>query len=587
MRKDLKNRIRTIRDKALNKWRNLIVSFPSYKNKGVEFVKNRIKTKESFIKVPVSKKLIIWISIIVVGISAALYSQGFGKEISNFLADKPIFANVSNLIYKVSWEEKFKIEELEREVEMSGLEERRAKGEAQESKIAKEEAEQKTQQETEKRSRAEAAKKVAQQRAVEEEDKRIQEELARQVAEQEVLAKEAEEEKMNADSDGDGLTYRQELDQGTLDTNKDSDDDGINDNEDANPSGGGRYLAQNFQWEHNGKSWTRNYSIQEDWYEYYKNKPRSSHGLEYVIENDPFIKEIAEALKEIADRENYHRSSFIVSFVQGLPYVADFYTNVADLPKYPIETFVERNGDCEDTSYLFASLVQAMGLGASLIEFHDHMGVGIKTVHAQSGYYYPIGNDWYYYYETTEKGWKIGQLPEDYLHEKAKITRIWDGNVSYSGPQYVKPCYSSLTYSGYYSDGENIYSDSQCNYLANCIFYEDFYINPQTQSFYHNSGCTQIAVPGCYKSTNYPGYFYDDSDLYYYDSRCTQTAKICEPSLIYSDRYWDGDYSYWDSSCTQKVVSWCAKSTYKPGYFISSIDYKYYHDYQCTQEATP
>ena len=442
-----------------------------------------------------------------------------------------------------------------------------------ETGIAKKEAEEKAHQEAIRRSQAE--------------EKAKQEEFEKKLKEQQLSEKEAEEKRMNADNDGDGLTYREEEKKGTSDWNTDSDGDGIKDGEDAHPTGGGRYIPQNFQWSYGGQNWTWTYSIHEDWYEYYKNKARSPQGTEYVTPDDPFIKEIAKALKETADKKNYHLTSFIVSFIQGLPYVEDYYTTFDEYPKYPIETFVERNGDCEDTSYLFASIVQAIGIGTTLVQFHNHMGVGIKTIHSQSGYYYPIGDEWYYYYETTAEGWQVGDLPKDYLYEKAKIIRIWDGSVHYLNPQYIKPCYASPDFPGYYFDGKNYYSDSQCNYLTYCMSYKEYYVNPQiTTKLYWDGSCSQEVVSWCPKSIYYPGYFYSTiSKDVYLDSQCIQKATFCRPSINYSDTYYDGYNEYWDSNCTQKVVSWCSKSTYHPGYFFSSLDYEYYYDSQCTQKV--
>jgi len=354
------------------------------------------------------------------------------------------------------------------------------------------------------------------------EAKAKQEEFEKKLKEQQLISKEAEERMMNADNDGDGLTYRRELELGTSDWNTDSDGDGIKDNEDLHPDGKGRYIAQEFEWNYEGTKITFKTSVHEDWYEYYKRKPRIPHGTVYVLSNDPFIKQIAQFLKNKANEKNYHLTSFIVSFVQGLPYVEDYYTSFDEYPKYPIETFVERNGDCEDTSYLFASIIQATGIGTALIEFHNHMGVGIKTVHEQSGYYYPIGDDWYYYYETTGEGWNVGELPNDYLYENAKITRIWDNSIHYSYPKYIKPCYSSPDFAGYYYDGSNYYSDSQCNNLVYCLPYKEYYVRPKEVNLYWDSSCTQIIVIGCYKSKTYPGYFYRSGNAWYYDSQCIQ-----------------------------------------------------------------
>jgi len=541
------------------------------------YLKNFFKEK---LNIKLNKKVLIIISsiiLILAGVGVGLYSQAkfsyLTKNVIEPLSNTSFITSVSNSIYKTVWEKNFEIERLKQEAKLSKIKEERANKVAQEesvkrdkAEIAKGEAEEKSQRETIKRSQAEAKTKQA--------------EFEKELKEQQLSENEAEEKKMNTDNDGDGLTYRRELELKTSDWNVDSDGDGLRDKEDVNPAGGGRYLAQNFQWEHDGTVWTWNYSIQEDWYEYYRNKTRSPQGIEYITENDPFIKKIAEALKDTASKKSYHLSSFIVSFVQGLPYVEDYYTGFDEYPKYPIETFIERNGDCEDTSYLFASLVQATGIGTALIQFHNHMGVGIKTVHSQTGYYYPIGSNWYYYYETTAEGWEIGALPNDYLREEAKIIRASDGNISYSNPQYIKPCYSS-SFSGYYSDGNNYYSDSQCNNQVSCLSFKEYYLNPKEQTkFYWDSSCSQEVRAGCYKSADYSGYFYDKYG-FYYDSLCNQEAKICRISTIYSDRYWDGDYNYWDNGCTQKVLSWCVKSTYYPGYFFNSIDTDIYIDYQC------
>lgn len=525
--------------------------------------KTKFKQKSFVVSLPIILMIIVGVA----GISYGAYAYKNGSDAmkkaeqliseSNYQAAIVVLSGVpkSNILYYQK--SQTKIEEAKRKI---------VEGQLSDEKIAHSEAEIKARQE---------------------EARANQEELEKNIKIQQLSEKEAEERRMKADNDRDGLTYAQEVTAGTSDLNSDSDGDGIKDGEDAHPAGGGRYLAQHFSWEYKGNPWSWDYSIQEDWYEYYKNKPRSPQGTEYVTPNDPFIKKIAEVLKETSDKENYHLTSFIVSFIQGLPYVEDYYTSFDEYPKYPIETFIEGNGDCEDTSYLFASLAQAAGKGTALVQFHNHMGVGINTVHSASGYYYPIGDEWYYYYETTAEGWQVGDLPKDYLYENAKVIRIWDGSVQYLSPQYIKPCYVSSDFPGYYFDGKNYYSDSQCNYLTYCMFYEEYYVNPhRTNKLYWDSACSQEVLSWCSKSIYYPGYFYSTiSKDIYLDSQCVQKATFCRPSINYSDTYYDGYNEYWDSNCTQKVVSWCSKSTYHPGYFFSSLDYKYYYDSQCIQKA--
>jgi len=429
------------------------------------------------------------------------------------------------------------------------------------------------------------AKKEAEEKAKEETIKRAQEELEREIAEQKLSEKEAEEKRMNADSDSDGLTYREELSKGTSDLNSDSDGDGIIDSKDTHPAGGGRNIPQTFAWSYGGHNWTWTESIQEDWYDYYKAKPRSSvEGIGYITSDDPFIEKISKRISEGA-KGDINEVWLAVSFVQNLPYVDDVFTGYDEYPKYPVETFFEKNGDCEDTSYLTASIIDAMGYGAVLILLPGHMAAGVYMNCDNSGTHYELDGRCYYYIETTSKDWTGGEIPDEYRNTRATLIKIPSGKTASVYPQYVKPCDASSDFSGYYYDGNNYYSDNQCNNWVCCLPYEEYYLNPQIESkFFWDSSCSQEVTSGCYKSTDYSGYFYD-SFGFYYDSRCIQKAKICRPSTVHYDKYWDGDYNYWDSVCTQKVVSWCSKSIYRPGYFFSDLNYEYYYDYQCTQKA--
>ena len=422
------------------------------------------------------------------------------------------------------------------------------------------------------------------------EAKASQEEYEKKLKEKELADKAAYDKMMNADNDLDGLTYKRESELGTSDWNTDSDYDAVPDNLDMHPTGGGRNLAQYFKWTYDGDIWEYTLSIPEDWYEYFKNNPRVPHGTAYVTFEDPYIKKIAEKIKTTAESNGYHEMSFILSFVQGLPYVADSYTNFDEYPKYPIETIIDRNGDCEDTAYLFAALVRATGIGAALIQFSDHMGVGVQTVHSQSGYYYPVGENWYYYSESTGIGFEIGNLPDEYKYHQAKVMIVGQEGSQLVYPQYVKKCIYASQFPGYYFDGKNFYSDSQCNNLINCIYYEGFYFKPGNDSnSYWDNNCTQIFVKDCLRGpSNYSNYFciVDEDNYcieYYSDSRCMQKARVCR--YYYSDTYYDGYDKYWDSACTQKKLSWCTKSIYKPGYYFNSIDSNYYYDYQCIQKT--
>ncbi len=84
--------------------------------------------------------------------------------------------------------------------------------------------------------------------------------------------------------------------------------------------------------------------------------------------------------------------------------------------KYPLETLVEGSGDCEDLATFLVSLLKAGGIDAILIIFDNHVGVGIN-VERTDGYYFKYKGKKYYYYETTNPDFDLGELPP-YLYGK-------------------------------------------------------------------------------------------------------------------------------------------------------------------------
>ena len=75
-------------------------------------------------------------------------------------------------------------------------------------------------------------------------------------------------------------------------------------------------------------------------------------------------------------------------------------------------------GDCEDSSALFASLMEALGYDAVLLLFlgniEGHAAIGI-SVDGASGKSYGYQNNEYYYAETTDTGSFIGDDPKYYF----------------------------------------------------------------------------------------------------------------------------------------------------------------------------
>jgi hypothetical protein len=194
---------------------------------------------------------------------------------------------------------------------------------------------------------------------------------------------------------------------------------------------------KSFAWNYNGKYWTWNLSIPQSLYDSYKAVPVSTrtengpsgYGFLSTTE-DYYIKILAQKLNETANQQGYNsydKVSFVLAFVQSLPYTSDSVTTGHDeYPRFPLETLVDDGGDCEDTSILFATLTLIMGYGTVYINPTGHYAVGVLGNSLRGTYWtHPENsNNTYYYCETTGDNFKIGQLPEEFLGQKAFIYDI-------------------------------------------------------------------------------------------------------------------------------------------------------------------
>ena len=194
---------------------------------------------------------------------------------------------------------------------------------------------------------------------------------------------------------------------------------------------------KSFAWNYNGKYWTWNLSIPQNLYDSYKAVPVSTRtangpaGYGFLTTTDDYyIKILAQKLNETASQQGYNsfdKVSFVLAFVQSLPYTSDSVTTGHDeYPRFPIETLVDDGGDCEDTSILFATLTLIMGYGTVYINPPDHYAVGIlgNNLHGTYWTHPENSNNTYYYCETTGDNFKIGQLPDEFQGQTAFIYDI-------------------------------------------------------------------------------------------------------------------------------------------------------------------
>lgn len=163
-------------------------------------------------------------------------------------------------------------------------------------------------------------------------------------------------------------------------------------------------------------------------YNYFASIPRSRDYSVYAKDraDETALMQIAQTLKSYAMDNGFYSEydivGFIAAFVQSLEYQDDFlYKGFKEYPKYPIETLFDMGGDCEDTSVLLAKMLKLLGYGAVLLESTDHMAVGVQT--SGDGNLTFNGNQ-YYYIETTDPGWRVGDVPPDMVGVSMQVVYI-------------------------------------------------------------------------------------------------------------------------------------------------------------------
>jgi len=197
-----------------------------------------------------------------------------------------------------------------------------------------------------------------------------------------------------------------------------------------------QYYTTNFAWDYGGQHWVWNLSIPQAEYDAYKAFPdliRVQLGPEkygfFTTTQDSFMLTLAQKLNETGTQmgySSYDQVNFVLAFVQSIPYAFDnISTGYQVYQRFPIETLVDNTGDCKSHSILFATLTLLMDYGTVFISPPDHLAVGVLGNNLGSAYW-PYNNQSYYYCETTGSGFKIGQLPDQFIDQKAFVYAIDD-----------------------------------------------------------------------------------------------------------------------------------------------------------------
>jgi len=189
----------------------------------------------------------------------------------------------------------------------------------------------------------------------------------------------------------------------------------------------------------NGGTKDFKFTIPTSAYRSYKkmtHKARSNSELvDFVLWEDPSVKYIADYISSSCSSRKQAAQALLDLTSQNV-YDQRSEPKGGDYIRYPVETMIERNGDCEDTAILYAALLKAAGFDTVLLRFpgqngeSGHWAVGVRGDF--EGTYYKHKGKKYYYAETTgitwirskEQRWQIGQIPEEFKGKSAEVYHV-------------------------------------------------------------------------------------------------------------------------------------------------------------------
>jgi len=181
-----------------------------------------------------------------------------------------------------------------------------------------------------------------------------------------------------------------------------------------------------YDWRYDNDEYSVSFDLPDELYAYYRDYPIQRYmategdrdnALNFITDNDSVVVYVAECMDDLSERvglDDAEKAELVLVFVQEIPYEYDDETHsMGDYWSFPVEILHDWVGDCEDTSFLYSSLMAALGYETALLVFEDHIAVGVSGEEFD-GWYYEIEGTRYYYCETTGTGWSIGEMPEEY-----------------------------------------------------------------------------------------------------------------------------------------------------------------------------
>lgn len=119
-------------------------------------------------------------------------------------------------------------------------------------------------------------------------------------------------------------------------------------------------------------SLTLDYETYAAYHRNYDHDTARDNALPFITKNDQTVKDLADSLDDLASGlglSSQQKALMILRFVQAIPYVYDTSSvyRQGDYWAFPFQTLYDKGGDCEDFSFLCATLFELCGYDAGIV----------------------------------------------------------------------------------------------------------------------------------------------------------------------------------------------------------------------------
>jgi len=207
------------------------------------------------------------------------------------------------------------------------------------------------------------------------------------------------------------------------------------------------FYNKTYSWYFKNKKWNLPFKIPVNTYKNYQtlnvsrqpqSQPFSDDKIAgFVTSKERIILDLIDELELRIEPENYDdidKVNYCLRFVQDIiTYRFDNETaGCEEYWKYPVETLVDQQGDCEDTTVLLASILDGLGYDVALLYYSweedgqnlGHLAVGVSLDGDYGRYVDGEDGKKYFYCETTSESFLVGEIPSKIKGEPKRIIPI-------------------------------------------------------------------------------------------------------------------------------------------------------------------